>query len=392
MAMSFIRKENVKMPRGSIRKKGSIYYIRYYENGEQKEKRGGVTKEEAEKTLTSILSRIDNGHLQPSEILLKDYLEMWLEDYIKDEKRDGTYRRYNDICHLHIIPGIGNVSLKDLKAIHIDKFIRKLKKKNIINATSICDCFGVLRTALNRAVKLQMLNDNPCKFIDTPKRTKFKANILTIEEFKKIYNSLNTKKYNDNVFKLALDIALETGLRRGEMCGLAWDDIDFENCEIEINKTLSRVGNKYAIGEPKTDESNRTIPISSALAEKLKNHKTSMNLNKLQYGKMYEKVVFDNIEYDLIFRRENGEYIKPESFYQRLKRLCKYNSIEKNIRWHDLRHMNATLLLEGGVDLKTVQDRLGHSMLQTTADRYAHVTKKMNRNATNIISDVIENK
>lgn len=379
------------MPRGSIRKKGSIYYIRYYENGEQKEKRGGKTKEEANKLLTSILNSLDNGYAQPSEMLLKDYLKMWISDYVKDEKREGTYRRYKDTCDLYITPELGNIKLKELRAIHIDKFIRKLKKASI-NATSVCNYYGVLRAALNRAVKLQMINDNPCKFVDTPKRAKFKANLLTIEEFEKIYNYLDSKKYNDNIFRLALDVALETGLRRGEMCGLTWDDVDFENCEIEINKTLSVVNDKYSIGEPKTEESNRTIPISAALTEKLKKHKKVMSLNKLQYGEFYKKVVFENIEYDLIFRHENGEYIKPETFYHRLKRLCKYNNIEKNVRWHDLRHMNATFLLEGGVDLKTVQDRLGHSMLQTTADRYAHVTKKMNRNATDVIAKVIENK
>ncbi|WP_195987041.1 tyrosine-type recombinase/integrase [Clostridium sp. D53t1_180928_C8] len=384
---------------GSIRKKGSSYYIRYYDkNGKQIERVGGKTKKEAQLKLNEILYTLENGGPINSNMLLSAYLEMWLEDYIKDEKTHNTYDKYKNSINKYINPYLGDIQLNDLKVIHIEKFIKKIKttkinygnKQKTISPTTVQTYYGILRTALNKAVKLQMLNDNPCKFIDTPKRSKFKANILTPEEIKLVKQHLNISKYNDYIFNLALDLTLELGLRRGEMCGLTWDNINFENKTITLEKALIRIENEYVISDLKTDSSYDTLPISNSLCEKLKAHKNIQKLNKLKYGFTYTNTnIFNNINYELIFTWENGEYIAPSRFLQRLKRLMKQCEIEKNIRWHDLRHTNATLLLEGGVSIKTVQERLRHSLIQTTMDTYAHVTDKMNREATDKITNIL---
>ena len=207
--------------RGSVRKKGNSYYVRYYKDGKQIERIGGKTKKEAETKLNEILYKLENGYTISSDMFISDYLEMWLEDYIKDVRSDNTYLKYKNICDKYIITLLGNTKLSELKVIHIEKLIRDFRKEGL-NPTSIQNYYGVIRTALNKAVKLQLLNDNPCKFVDTPKRSKFKANILSVEEFYLIYDKLNAEFYEDYIFKLALDISLETGLRRGEMCGLSW--------------------------------------------------------------------------------------------------------------------------------------------------------------------------
>lgn len=385
--------------RGSIRKKGNSYYIRYYDKkGKQIEKVAGKTKKEAELKLNEIIYTIENGTLINSNMLLSAYLEMWLEDYIKDEKSDNTYYKYKNSIEKYISPNLGSIRLKDLKPIHIEKFLKKLRmtkisygnKEKNISPTTIQTYYGILRTALNKAVKLQMLNDNPCKFIDTPKRAKFKANILTLDEIKSVKQYLDLNKYNDYIFNLALDLTLELGLRRGEMCGLTWDNVNFVDKTITLNKALIRVEKEYVISGLKTESSYDTLPISNFLCEKLKTHKNIQKLNKLKYGSTYKNTnTFNNINYKLIFTWENGEYITPSRFLQRLKRLMKQCEIDKNIRWHDLRHTNATLLLEGGVNIKTVQERLRHSLIQTTMDTYAHVTEKMNREATNTITNIL---
>lgn len=385
------------MAKGSVRKRGAKWYYRFYENGKVIERCGGEKKEDALKALNEELNRKYKGYTRPEETKLCDYLNMWLENYILDEKSENTYDKYNKVVTNKIIPSIGEIRLCDLKVIHIDKFLRDMKKyqikkgKNItyLSGTTIQMYYGILNTALNKAVKLQMIIENPCKYIDTPKRSRYKANILTLEEFKLIYNSLNDSIFEDYIFKLALDISIETGLRRGELCGLTWDSINFEDKFIDINKALIRIENKYTISKLKTEGSYRSIPISDELVQKLKNHKSIQSSNKLKYGEFYKKVIFDKISYNLIFRHENGNYIIPSTFLQRLKRLCKYNKIDKNIRWHDLRHTNATYLIESGVNLKVVQDRLGHSLMQTTADTYSHVTKKMNREATSKLTSLI---
>ena len=374
--------------RGSVRKKGSSYYIRYYQDGKQVERIGGKTKKEAESKLNEILYKLENGYTISSDMFMCDYLDMWLEDYIKDIRSDNTYIKYKNICDKYITPVIGNIRLSELKVIHIEKLIRQFRKEGL-NPTSTQNYYGVIRTALNKAVKLQLLNDNPCKFIDTPKRSKYKANILTVEEFYLIYDKLNAEFYEDYIFKLALDIALETGLRRGEMCGLTWKDVDFKNKCIHIKQALIRVNNTYTISNLKTESSYRSLPLSNTLLNKLEAHQKKQKINKLKYGEAYLKNSFNNKEYDLVFTWENGRFIIPSNFLQRLKRMLDYCNINKNIRWHDLRHTNATLLLEGGASMKTVQERLGHSLMQTTSDTYAHVTEKMNREATNIISNIL---
>lgn len=373
---------------GSIRKKGKSYYIRYYQDGKQIERIGGKTKKEAQSKLNEILYKLENGYTISSDMFISDYLDMWLDDYIKDIRSENTYVKYKNICDKYIIPVLGDIKLSALKVIHIEKLIRHFRKEGL-NPTSTQNYYGIIRAALNKAVKLQLLNDNPCKFIDTPKRGKFKANTLTVQEFYLIYNKLNAELYEDYIFKLALDIALETGLRRGEMCGLTWDDIDFNNKCIHINQALIRVDNTYTISSLKTDSSYRSLPVSDALLVKLENHKKRQKINRVKYGQFYLKNIFNKKEYDLVFTWENGKFIIPSNFLQRLKRMLKHCNINKNIRWHDLRHTNATLLLEGGASMKTVQERLGHSLMQTTSDTYAHVTEKMNREATNIISNIL---
>ena len=373
---------------GSIRKKGKSYYIRYYQDGKQIERIGGQTKKEAQSKLNEILYKLENGYTISSDMFISDYLDMWLDDYIKDIRSENTYVKYKNICDKYIIPVLGDIKLSALKVIHIEKLIRHFRKEGL-NPTSTQNYYGIIRAALNKAVKLQLLNDNPCKFIDTPKRSKFKANTLTVQEFYLIYDKLNAELYEDYIFKLALDIALETGLRRGEMCGLTWDDIDFTNKCIHINQALIRVDNAYTISNLKTDSSYRSLPVSDTLLTKLENHKKRQKINRVKYGQFYLKNIFNKKEYDLVFTWENGKFIIPSNFLQRLKRMLKHCNINKNIRWHDLRHTNATLLLEGGASMKTVQERLGHSLMQTTSDTYAHVTEKMNREATNIISNIL---
>lgn len=386
---------------GSVRKRGDSWYYRYYDYKDgvkkQVERKGGKTKSEALKKLNEELNRIYNGYSKPEEIILNDYLELWLDDYVKDEKSENTYYKYKNSCDLKIKNSIGNIRLCDLKVIHIEKYLKYLRNLKL-SSTSIQFHYGVLKTALNKAVKLQMILDNPCRFVDTPKRSKFKGNVLTIDEFYKIYNSLNNDNYEDYIMKLALDFTLETGVRRGEMCGITWESIDFEKNTIEIEAALIRIENEYKMSGLKNDSSYRRLPISEYLSDRLKAHKRKQQLDKIKYGEFYMKNIFemkeDNRvyikEFNLVFTWANGSFIIPSNFLQRIKRLCKYNNIEKNIRWHDLRHTNATLLLEGGSDMKTVQERLGHSLMQTTSDTYSHVTEKMNRKATDIISNLIK--
>ena len=379
---------------GTVRKRGSKWYYRYsFGTGENRkfiEKVGGNTKKEALEKLNDELYKIQNNIIIPPKTKLNDFLATWLENYVLEERSKGTYEKYRRTIELYINPIIGEVPLNELTVFHIELFLKSMKTKGL-SGTSRQTYFGTLRAALNKAVKLQMLNNNPCKFADIPKRENFKPNILTVEEFHKIYNYLNINEYEDLMFRFALELTLETGLRRGELSGLCWEDIDFQNRSISINNNLVRVEGVYNMGACKTSNSYRTLPISNFLISRLEEIKIKQKFHRETYGTHYVKNIWNKQEYNLIFRWENGSYIHPATFLQRLKRILGYIGIDKRIRWHDLRHTNATLLLEGGVDFKTLSTRLGHSMIQTTMDIYAHTTERMNRNATNIIHDLLKN-
>lgn len=123
----------------------------------------------------------------------------------------------------------------------------------------------------------------------------------------------------------------------------------------------------------------------------LKQHKKILSQNRLKYGKFYRKNnIFNNTKYNFIFIWENGIYIAPNYWTHRFSRILKKLNINKKIRWHDLSHTNATLLLSQGIDFKTLQNRLGHSLIETTMDIYAHVTEEMNRNATSVIENMLK--
>lgn len=378
---------------GGVRKRGKKWYY-YFDseilNGKRKkiERVGGSSKAEAQKALRKALQEYETGYVEPHKLTVSEYLTDWLEVHIKENRKINTYNRYKGILKNNILPNIGSMKLKDFKPIQVDALLNMEKQKDL-SGTTLQNIYGTLNSALNRAVKLRILNDNPCKYIDRPKREKFTANVLSVEEFYKILDSLDTKKYNDYIFSLALQIVLELGLRRGELAGLEWKNIDFaKNC-ISIKNNLIYSNGKTYLGTTKTDESERTLYISDDLKNLLKKHKKIQNENRLFYGTHYLKNIYNGKEFDFIITWENGKHVHPNYYTLRFNRLLKKLNFDKRVRFHDLRHTNATLLLSQGVDFKTIQTRLGHSDINITLNIYSHVNLEMQKKATEKLTNLL---
>ncbi|WP_034438081.1 tyrosine-type recombinase/integrase [Clostridium ihumii] len=377
---------------GSVRKKGNKWYYSFEvqgEGGKRKriERTGGNTKKEALEALNDAIYKYNNGFIEPKKMTYDEYMHDWLE-FIKENRKLNTYERYNQLYKNNIAPYIGNLLLKDIKALNIEKLLNKAKKQGLSN-TTVQGIYGVINSSLNRAVKLQIINDNICRFVERPKREKFVAETLTIDEFNMILNELDKNNYGDYMFSLALTTTLELGLRRGELGGLEWNDINFDNNSIRIKNNLIYTNNSVELGTPKTEDSNRAIYASNELLLKFKAYRKIQALNKLEYGEFYEKNVFNGKTFDFIFTWENGKYIHPNYYTLKFSRIIKKLGIEKKVRFHDLRHTNATLLLQQGIDFKTIQVRLGHSDINTTLNIYSHVTTDMQKNATEKISSLL---
>ena len=378
---------------GSVRKKGDRWYYSFELSsidGKRKriERCGGNTKKEALEALNDAMYKYINGFIEPKKLTYDSYVCDWLENHIKDNRKINTYERYKSLYTNNIKPYIGQYLLKDLKPILLEKLLNSEKKKGLSN-TTLESIYGVINSSLNRAVRLQLINDNICKFIEKPKRNKFVSNTLTVDEFNLLLSALDLKDYGNYVFKLCLIVTLELGLRRGEVAGLEWNNIDFENNTVKIINNLIYTNTSVEVGTPKTIESERSISVSDELLELLKFYKKNQNLNKLEYGENYIKNNFNNREYDFVFTWKSGKYIHPNYYTLKFSRLIKKSGIDKKLRFHDLRHTNATLLLQEGVNFKVIQTRLGHSDINTTLNIYSHVTNEMQKSATEKISNLI---
>ena len=223
---------------------------------------------------------------------------------------------------------------------------------------------SVLREALSRAVENQLVPRNIAAFIDTPKLKKYRASVLNENEVQALLGACkNTKYYIPVLLGVALD------LRRGEALGLQWKDIDYENKTMHINRSLLPTENGLIFHDPKTEGSNRLIVVSATVLDLLKAAKEQQEKYKAILGAAYN----DN---DLVSCLEDGNPINPSTFSQNFGRMLKRNNLPQ-IRFHDLRNTNATLMLKQNVPAKVASEKLGHSTVGITLDLYSHVLKEM---------------
>lgn len=387
---------------GGVYQRGNSWY--YYFNAGKKAdgsykkicRKGGSTKEEAEKALTLAKSEyIKTGDTkQDSNISVADYFKYWLGDYVETNLKHSTYNNYKRVINKHIIPSLGKYKLKELGPKELTDFLNN-KKRNGYSKASVDNFYGILSGALKQAVyPNEYIKENPMQYVKLPKypnKKKKEPIILTKKEFNKI---LKRFPHGSN-FYVNIQIAFHTGLRAGEVCGLTWDNIDFDNGTLTVDKQLVKEGPIWTFTTPKTKSSYRTIKIGDTLLNILRKHKLWQQENQLKYGPYYDKTTykfFDDIytSKELLSTKENGEPITTNSF-KYLSRVVNYE-LGINFNFHALRHTHATLLLEAGANPKDIQERLGHAKLSTTMDTYSHVTDKMKQHTVDIFETLVVNK
>lgn len=375
---------------GSIRKRGNTWYYSFDlgkvdGKRKRKEKGGFKTKTEAQKALREAINNYENCGtiVNDTNITFSDYLDYWFKEYVEINCKFNTKEFYRRTIKNHIKPSLGTYKLKSLSPAVLQEFLNK-KYTYGLSKSTLQNFYGILSGSLKMAVyPFNFIKENPMQYVSLPKFNQKKINdtdklkIISLSDYKKI---LNRFPVGSN-FYIPLQIAFNTGLRGGEVCALTWDDINFDSKTLSVKHTLVEKGKgQVELGTPKTDSSYRTISIGDTLVKILKDHKIRQKENKLKYGEFYTKSNF-------ICTKENGQLLNTSS----LKYLSRIVNYELGIpfNFHALRHTHATMLLEGGANIKDIQKRLGHSRLSTTMDTYSHVTEKIQSETVDILEKII---
>jgi integrase len=361
------------------KRKDGRYEDKYIWNGKTKSAYG-KTEEEVKEKIKKIKAEIElDMYFEPSKIKLETWLKTWLFDFKRNSIKPKTLASYEEVIRLYINPGLGPVSLDKLNTVIIQKFINDLKKSpRTVKYTHI-----VLKMALRHAVNIGMLNKNVAENISLPRNIKKDIQILRKEDMKKFLDAIKGSRYYC-VFLLAIT----TGMRRGEILALKWQDIDFTNDLVKVSKTMDRVKvfdeakivSKLLFGDCKTQKSNRVLPILPDVKNALRTQYTRNRIAALSRG---EKICFD----DYIFVTNTGNNLTPRNLLRTFDAILKKAGIP-HIKFHALRHTFATLGLENGVDIKTMQELLGHSSITITADIYTHVQLHQKQEALNKIKHI----
>ena len=345
----------------------------------QKRKRGYDSKEEAEKALTKLLNELNEGRvIEVTNMYFDEFFDIWLEER-KLTVEKSTFNNNVTFYNLYIKPKIGGLRLKNISPLILQRFVNELVLSKKLSSGTIHKIFDILKVVFKKAIKLKLLSDNPAQQVELPKIRKNEINVWGIDEVNTFLQKCKDVKRPSKYYTAYL-IAILTGMRQGEILGLRWKDIDYDKGLIFIRQTLSHDGKEIKIGA-KTVSGVRTIHISKMLIDQLKEEKQRIEKQKLKLGNSYE----DN---DLVVCTREGKPIIATNLVKAFKKDVKKVGLPI-IRWHDLRHTHATMLIERNVNPKIIQERLGHSRIGVTLDIYSHVLPSMQREAVTQLDSVI---
>ncbi|MEQ6390384.1 site-specific integrase [Bacillaceae bacterium S4-13-58] len=339
--------------------------------GKRDRKRFGPypTKTLARQEMKKIFIQVKQGEFVGTENMrVKEFLEKWLE-HKRVNVSAGTYAHYKPFVMNHWIPNLGMAKLNDVKPSDIQEIYDESVENEVVSVRSIGHMHRILNNAYNTAIKWELATRNPCTAIKPPKPEKYE--MTTWDEFE-VQHFLEFTK--DDIYYIGYLLALSTGMRKGEILGVRWQDIDFNNQMLSVRQAVTRKkGGGFTIGELKNDNSDRTISLFDHVIEELKDHRKKQMEYKMKHRDKYK----DN---DLVLAASNGSFILPRNFDRQWKPLMKKSGL-KQIRFHDFRHTHATLMLKQGVHPKIVQERLGHSSISVTMDLYSHVLPNIQKAA-----------
>lgn len=358
-------------------------------NGKRKQKWSTFhgTKTQARAELRRLLHDAERGvPIESPNQTLGVFLATWLATYAKNSVTPKTYERYEDHILRHIVPALGHVPLSKLTPMQVENFYAARRsggrldgRAGGLSERTLLHMHSVLNLALKCGVRWQVLARNPMEGVTRPKATSTEMKCLSSQDASHLLELAKTTPHYT-----LLCVALGTGMRRGEILALRWSDFDLDTKAVFVRRSLEQTrGGSLRFKEPKTRRGKRRVDLPASLVGILRRHKATQARQRLLLGSEYH-------DDDLVFSKASGSPIPPDNITG-FFRVFAANSGHQGLRFHDLRHAHATILLQQNVAAKVVSERLGHSSIAITLDTYSHVLPTMQDDAACRLDDALWN-
>ena len=348
------------------------------------------TKKEVEVELAKFVTEVQNGLVIDGKSLkFSEFVEVWKRDYGSKELAPTTYKRYCRMLETRILPYFGHFYINKIRPTDIMKFYDLLEKdtqlvrkkgnngsktKKPLSGKTILEHHRLLRAMLHRAVYWQLIVSNPAERVQPPRAKKPKRRSYDDEQTKILLENLEKLTVEDTKYKVAIILTIFTGVRLGELMGLEWQDVDFRNGIISINRSSQYLSDMGVFTKvPKTESSIREIAIPEFIISLLKEYKLWYEEQKSLYGELWTNS-------NRLFVQADGKPMHPSSISKWFVKYVGTIGLPV-INFHGLRHTNASLLVAQNVDIAVVSARLGHAQISTTLDFYVHPLLSHNRKA-----------
>ncbi|HEY3670029.1 MAG TPA: site-specific integrase [Acidimicrobiia bacterium] len=377
--------------RGSVIKRGNSWsvVIDFGRDAAGKRMRkwhsGFETRKEAERARTEILSRLDHGtYVEPDRRTLSDFLEHdWLPA-IKARIRPSTWDSYARNVRLHVVPELGGEHLQSITPARLNRFYAEMLESGRIGSErglspkTVRYVHGIIRKAFADAVRWNVVQRNVADLADPPKvgAAGREMQTWTADELRTFLHHIE-----DQRLYAAYLLAATTGMRRGEVLGLRWQDVDLDLARLSVRQTIVSVAYEIKFAEPKTTRSRRSIALDQRTVAVLRSWRKVQLEDRILLGDDYENS-------GLVFTREDGRFIHPDRFSQLFDKYVGSSGLPR-IRLHDLRHTHASLALAAGVHPKVVSERLGHATVAFTLDVYSHAVPALQEDAADRVAALV---
>lgn len=343
---------------------------------------GGRQKYLYAKTRHEVLAKLRAAQVQLVPIpqqrspKLQEFLRLWLDTSVKSRVRPLTYAGYKVNVDKHLVPSLGQIRVDQITPLHVQEMINQRLRAGFSPKT-VAYIHQVLRTALSAAVRWDIVSRNVARLVDRPRIERKPINPLTPDEARKFLSAIKGHR-----LEALFSVALALGLRQGEALGLRWEDIDFAGGTLRVRHQLQRIDGRLTLVPPKTSKSRRLLVMPPLIVDALREHEKRQVAEKIWAGSRWE-------ETGLVFANRTGGPTQArrviEQFHTALT-----NAGMRRIRFHDLRHSCATLLLVQGVSPRVVMEVLGHSEIALTMNAYSHVVPELQREAAERMQLILE--